>query len=113
MLFRSLVSIRSSGQARAARGVAVGAALFVVMSAISPSIEALANLPVKGEAVFKVKVKGTTAGDARTRLLARLLRRLRLRGMPIPLRVLPSLLSLLDVVEPHLLRRSATCVCVD
>lgn len=29
------------------------------------TFEALANLPVKGEAVFKVKVKGTTAGDAK------------------------------------------------
>ncbi len=29
------------------------------------TFEALANLPVKGEAVFKVKVKGTTAGDSR------------------------------------------------
>jgi uncharacterized repeat protein (TIGR01451 family) len=32
------------------------------------AFEPLAQLPVKGEAVFKVKVKGTAAGDARVRV---------------------------------------------
>ena len=46
--------------------VPLGGVIDTVGSGVT--FEPLAQLPVKGEAVFKVKVKGTQAGDSRIRI---------------------------------------------